>query len=91
MIEEGVSPLIAGSVLKDFIREMREKRKVPLKENEFYCLKCRKARKAKAGSEQTIKTGKSIGKDNREQCKKTGVCEVCGTEMNKFLGVSQQN
>lgn len=92
VIEENVNPLlILGLDLINFIKKRREKRKVPIKENEFYCVKCHKAVRAKIGSEQTIKTGKRIGKDNREQLKKMGVCENCQTQLNRFLGVSRQD
>ena len=90
VIEKDVSPLlIMGSDLEDFIRKKREKRKIPLKDNELFCMKCHKAVKAKVGSEKIIKTGKRIGKDNLEQFKKIGICEVCGTDINKFLSVCQ--
>ncbi len=91
VIEKNVSPLVMGADLIDFIKNKREKRKVPVKENQFFCLKCHKAVIAKTGSEQTIKTGKRIGKDNHEQLKKIGVCELCGTKLNKYLGVSQKD
>lgn len=90
VIEENVNPLLVmGADLINFIKEKREKRKIHLKENEFFCVKCHKAVKAKIGSEQIIKTGKKIGKDSKEQFKKTGICENCGTKINKFLGVCQ--
>lgn len=78
-----------GFDLEDFIKKKRVERKTALKENEFFCMKCHKAVNAKKGSEQIIKTGKKMGKDNHEQLKKTGICEVCGTEINKYLGVCQ--
>ena len=92
VVEVGVSPvLVMGADVIDFIKNKRLKRKMPLKENDFLCLKCHKLVKAKTGSEKIIKTGKKIGKDNHEQSRKTGICEVCGTEVNKYLGVSQQD
>ena len=92
IVEQNTSPiLVIGTDLINFIRKKRAKRKVPVKENEFYCMKCHKAVRAKTGSEQIIKTGKMIGRDNREQLKKVGVCEDCNTLLNKFLGVSRQD
>jgi hypothetical protein len=86
VIEENTNPLlITGADLMNFIKKKREKRKVPVKENEFFCVKCHKAVRAKTGSEQIVKTGKRIGIDNREQLKKTGICESCDTQLNKFL------
>lgn len=85
-IEGDTKPfLILGKDLIDFIKKQREKGRISVRENEFLCMKCRRSVKAKIGSEQTIKTGKRIGKDNREQLKKTGICENCGTRLNKFL------
>ena|SRR3989344_3259764 len=91
-IEKHTSPLlIIGTDLIDFIKKKRREKKIPTKENEFFCVKCHEAVRAKTGSEQIIKTGKMIGRDNREQLKKIGVCENCKTRLNKFLGVYQQD
>lgn len=78
-----------GADLKDFIKKKRSKRKMFLKEDEMFCLKCRKGVLPKIGSGRVVKTGKRIGKENREQFKKTGSCEHCGTGLNKYLGVCQ--
>ena len=92
VIKENTSPLlILGADLIVLIKKKRNKIDSPLKENEFYCLKCRIAVRAKTGSEQTIKTGKRLGKDNHEQLKKTGICENCGKPLNKFLGVERRD
>lgn len=92
VIEKNVSPvLVMGLDLENFLKSRRLKNKIPIKENEFYCLKCHKAVKAKIGSEQTVKTGKRIGKDNHEQLKKIGICEICQTQLHKYLGVSQKD
>ena len=86
VIEKDVFPiLIMGADLIGFIKKKRLKRKMPLKENEFVCFKCHKVVKAKAGSEKIIKTGKRIGNDNHEQLRKVGACEVCGTEVGKYI------
>jgi len=90
VIEEGANPiLIMGSDLEKCIKIKRAEKKIPLKEKQFFCMKCHKAVEAKKGSERVIKTGKRIGKDNREQLKNTGICEVCGTEINRYLRVCQ--
>jgi len=83
--------LVMGEDLLNFIKEKRHKRKIPIQDNEFYCVKCHKAVKAKIGSEQVIKTGKLIGRNNNEQSKKVGICEHCGTQLNKFLQVCQRD
>jgi len=85
VIETGVSPiLIMGIDLIDFIRNKRKKRKMKTNKDEYICFKCHRVVKAEIGSEQIIKTGKTIGKENHEQLRKTGVCEHCGTKLNKF-------
>lgn len=87
-IEKNVNPLLVMGVdLIDFLQRKRAKGKAVLKDDEFFCMKCHRPVKAKIGSEIIIKTGKKIGKDNLEQFKKIGVCEVCETKMNKFLKV----
>jgi hypothetical protein len=92
VIKENTSPLlILGEDLIDLIKKKRNKIDTPLKENEFYCLKCHKAVRAKISSEQIIKTGKRLGKDNHEQLKKIGICENCGKPLNKFLGVERRD
>jgi hypothetical protein len=91
-IEENTSPLlITGYDLIQFIKKKREERRIPLKENEFFCVKCHKAVRAKPETEKTVKTGKRTGKDNREQLRKIGACEICQTKLFKFLGVSQRD
>ena len=89
-IEKNVNPLLVMGVdLIDFLQRKRAKSKAVLKDDEFFCMKCHGPVKAKIGSEIIVKTGKKIGKNNLEQFKKIGVCEVCETKMNKFLKVYQ--
>lgn len=86
LIEQNVNPiLVMGSDLIDFLKKKRAERRVILSDGQFYCLKCHKSVGAKAGSKKTIKTGKKIGKNNSDQYKKTGVCEVCNTRVNRFF------
>ena len=92
VIEEGVNPLLVmGANLIDFLKGRRAKRSVLLGENEFLCMKCHKAVKARVGTERIVKTGKMVGKNNLEQLKRVGACEVCGTTVNVFLRVSRQD
>jgi hypothetical protein len=85
VLKKNTSPLlIMGYELKKFLRSNSRKGKIKLKENEIYCLRCRVARKAVWGTEKIVETGKLIGKENRKQLKKIGICEHCGKEMHKF-------
>ena len=86
VVEKGVNPLlIMGADLISFLREKEEQRRCELREDEFFCMKCRRAVKARVESEEVVKTGKKIGKNGLEQFKKIGVCGVCGTELNRYL------
>jgi hypothetical protein len=92
VVEKDVRPLlIMGVDLDDFIRKKRLKQKKPLEEDEYFCFKCHKQVRAKIGSEQEKGTGKKIGRDNKEQMRKIAICGVCGTEVNKYVGVSRRN
>jgi hypothetical protein len=92
VIEKNTNPLLVyGKDLKEFIIKEKSERKTKLKENEFYCMKCHKAVRAKTGSENIIKTGKMIGKNNEDQFKKIGLCEFCETKLNKLLSVYQKD
>ena len=90
-IERDESPLVMGDVLEIFLREKNKKRKVKLNEDEFYCMKCHKAVSVKIDTEKIIKTGKKIGRNDLDQFKKIGICEVCETKVNRFLGVCKQD
>ena len=77
--------LIMGFELKRFLKDMQNNRKTKLAEDEFYCLSCRLAVKAKVGSEKTIYTAKKIGKDNRDLLLRKGICSVCNRKINKYV------
>lgn len=91
MKEDGSIMLIMGQDLKDFITNLNESRKTKLKPNEYFCVKCQKARIGKTGSEKIVETGKTIGKNKVPQKKRKAICEKCGTGLNRFLKVSQNN
>jgi len=92
VIQKNTKPLlIMGDELKEFLKAKQLKRKTKLAVDEYFCMKCQKATKVKIGSEKIKNTGKTIGKDNREQKIKTGICEKCGAKINRFLGVYQNN
>lgn len=86
VMEKNKNPLlIMGDELKRFIKKMNKKKKVKLKSDEMYCLKCRKPVK---GINETItirETGKVIGKEKRKQECKSGICEICGSKIYRLL------
>lgn len=84
-IEKHTRPLlIMGSELRHFLSEAQKKRKTPLKGEEYYCLKCRRATVAKSGTESTVPTGKRIGREERKQLIRRAKCVRCGTEVNRY-------
>lgn len=67
------SILIMGSELTVFLRNKDAKKKVKLKRNEFYCLRCKAARHAKRGSVETLSD------------RKVGTCSVCSGKMSRII------
>jgi predicted site-specific integrase-resolvase len=92
VVEKNVSPLLVmGEDLLRFIRDKRLTKKISLRDDEFYCFKCHKAVKAREDSRTVHKTGRTVGKEGLAQIVATGICEVCGIKVNRFLRVSQKN
>ncbi len=88
VIKPNTNPLLVmGADLKNFIVKKQKDRKVELKVNEYFCVKCQKAVRAKTGTQRVIKTGKTVGKDSKNQLNQIGLCEFCETKLNKFLRV----
>ena len=77
--------LIMGADLKSFLRAQKLKGKVSLQKHEFFCLKCKGAVSAKKGTLGTAKTGKKIGKNNRDQLTRTGRCRFCNSKLTRFI------
>ncbi len=91
-IEKDTRPLlIMGDELRHYLTEKKKKRKANLKENEFFCFKCKKVTQAKQGTEETVPTGKMIGKDSHEQLVRKGKCEQCGIEVNLYVRGSRKD
>lgn len=75
-IMDGARPaLIRGDDLRDHIKSKREQRSVKTRIDTFYCLPCRKERRAAEGMvDCEIKEGRA---------KLTALCEACGTVVTK--------
>ena len=83
-IDSGRRPfLIMGFDLYDFLKHEQLKNKVKLKEDEFYCMKCQKSRKAT--KVEIVDTGKILKKSGQKQKMKIGKCTICKTKVNKLL------
>ena len=77
--------LIMGYDLKAFIQAKREASQVKLKPNEYYCLTCRKPVQAKNGTQKVEKTGKKIGKADRDQEILYAKCKECDGKIARLL------
>jgi len=83
-IDETMRPyLFIGAEIRRFLKETAQNRKHPLKEGEFYCVKCREPRRS-LNNELTIEvTKKKLGKT----CKQAfirGICETCKQPLRLF-------
>lgn len=81
--------LVLGSELKRFLRARRLNRRIKLQSDQFYCLKCRAARRALPGFTEEVCTHKIIGKD-KLQIILSGLCEVCKSKIIKFGTIGLQ-
>ncbi len=85
-IERNTKPLlIIGKAVREFLQSQKKQVRVKLKEDEYFCFKCRRAVRAKEGTTMTIMTGKKIGKVSRNQECLTGKCVVCETKLYRLL------
>ena len=67
--------LIRGDALISFIKARRKARKIKIGQDEFYCLKCRAARKPAGGMVEC--------ETNGARSKLTAICDVCEAIMHK--------
>jgi hypothetical protein len=65
--------LISGRDIKEFLRNRKLKRKIPLNRSQFLCLTCKAARFAKRGSIRVV-NGKKIA-----------LCRVCNGKMSRII------
>ena len=76
-------PIIMGYDLKNYLDNKQEARKCPLQEDEFYCSKCKRARRSKPDKisfeNSEIKLGSIYKKANI-----IGECEVCSGRLTRF-------
>ena len=66
--------LFSGKCIQQFLAQTKKRKKVTLKEHEFWCMKCRAKTTAKPKSIVRIKN------------RKHAVCLKCSTKINKYIG-----
>ncbi len=88
-IVEGLYPyLVLGYDLKNFLKAKRTRRKCKLNHDEFWCVKCRTARKSLENKVEIKYSGMTIG-NNLKEFVIQGKCEICGTKLNRFSNESK--
>lgn len=83
-IDETSKPyLVMGAEVRRFLKDKAQKRRHPLKGDEFYCSKCKVPRKSLAKHISVEITGKMLGKRYKQALIK-GICEVCNQPLFRF-------
>ena len=81
-VMDGTRPaLIRGDDLRNYIKRKRENRAAKIRIDTFYCLPCRKERRAAEGLADCETRGGGA--------KLTAFCKVCGTVMSKPVSKAQ--
>ena len=75
--------LFVGAEIKRFLSERRKNRKIRLKDDEFYCPRCRRATRSIPGGIRIIDTGRTMGANDR-QVEIKGICAVCECRLTRF-------
>ena len=84
VLEEASRPfLVMGVDVQGFLRERQRKRKHPLQPGEFFCSKCRCARRSVPGAFLIEITQKRLGKQSWQAFIR-GICAVCGQRLLLF-------
>ncbi len=81
MLDASRPVLIRGDNLRDYIKGQRRKRRVSVQADEFYCMRCKGARKAAAQMADCTITSNRV--------KLTALCETCGTVVSKPIAHGQ--
>ena len=80
--------LVMGSDLIEFLKRERAKRRISLKDGEFYCSRCRDARKSIKDKFRIEETGRFLGKESK-QVMIRGECEDCGNQLYRLSSSKQ--
>jgi DNA-binding transcriptional MerR regulator len=84
VIDEAKKPyLVYGVELKQFLKAKQQSQKHPLKTGEFFCTKCRCARKSRPENLTFEITRKKLGKTSK-QALISGICEICSQPLLLF-------
>ena len=83
-IESSFRPrLFTGYEVRRFLEKRKQSRKIRLKDDEFYCPKCRAARISDPEDINIIDTKRRIGKADFSVYIK-GICKICSCKLTRF-------
>lgn len=88
---EGLAPidpddkplLFMGDEIRRFLGDRVKKRKCPLEIDQFFCPRCRGARRSNPADVRITDTNRRIGKGDSSLIV-SGICRVCGCRVNRF-------
>ena len=76
--------LVMGYDLKEFLNRKLQSKKIKLEANQFYCTKCRNAVITINNKVHLASLNKTIGNQGFNGLMIKGICQKCGTKLNKF-------
>lgn len=80
---DGRPLLFIGADVKRFLSKRQNARKCPLKENEFYCPRCRAAQTSFPEGLNVEDTGRRMGKEDTQVLIR-GICRTCSCRLTRF-------
>lgn len=81
--------LFVGYELQRFLEEKKQSRKIRLKDDEFYCPKCRAARISAPENIKIIDTKRRIGRSDFSVYIK-GICKICSCKLSRFSTLNRE-
>lgn len=85
-IPDSKPKLFKGEEIKEYFKNKMQEKKISLGDDEFFCMKCKKAVTIQKGSEN-IQYGKNMGKYIQGTI--SGRCVNCGSKVNKFTRIQR--
>lgn len=86
-ISDSKPKLFKGEEIKNYFQNKMQKKKVSLGDDEFFCVKCKKAVTIQKRS-KNIRYGKNMGE--YIHCTISGICIICGSKVNKFTRIKRE-
>lgn len=83
-IEESEKPhLFMGGDIRQFLQKRHSSKRCPLKDDQFYCARCREARQSHPADVQIVNTHRPLG-CGKQSIQIKGKCSICGATLNRF-------